>query len=145
MKSTNAVYTVTPPDFRLTHQGISVLLLGVKMETIQSYATVYDKIFPDTELTFYTSEEGINAENVAWYRATAGMSSSVFVNLDNISGEEIFLAMQAETSGTAIVYWVSLTDANPGMVQLLNSYQYHVYGSFDEIEDFLDKEYGKKD
>jgi hypothetical protein len=122
--------------------GPSVLLLGITLDDYKPYADVYDKLFPEVEITFFVGEEAFNAEHAAWYRAVAGMSSAIFVNLDNITSEEVFLAMQAEHDKRAIIFWVSQQKPQPVMVGLLNSYQYRIFSNLDEIEQYLLAEYG---
>lgn len=143
MKPKNTVYTVTPPDLAIPTIGPSVLLLGVDLDNSKAYTDVYDKLFPEVEITFFVSEDGFHPRHVAWFRAVAGMASSIFVNLDNITAEEVFLAMQAEHENRAMVYWISQDKKYPAMVGLLNSYQYQVFSSIDEIENFLVNEYSK--
>lgn len=143
MTNKNTVTTVTPPDLYLNTIGPSVLLLGTTLEESKEYRDVYEKLFPEVEITFYVSEQGFTPRVAAWYRAVAGMASSIFVNLDNITAEEVFLAMQAEHENRAVVFWVSQERKYPAMVALLNSYQYQIFGSFDEIEKFLVDEYAK--
>ena len=108
MRNKNTVYTVTPPDLRLNMIGPSVLLLGVTMETSTPYIEVYDNLFPEVEITFFVSEDGFNDKHTPWFRAAAGIASSIFVNLDNISAEEVLLAIEAEHDKTTLVYWISL-------------------------------------
>lgn len=141
MKNNNTVYTVTPPDLRLNMIGPSVLLLGVDLDAAKEYADVYDRLFPEVEITFYVGEDGFTPDVAAWYRAAAGMASSIFVNLDNITAEEVFLAMMAEQDNRAMVFWVSKDKKYPAMVSLLNSYQFQIFSSLDEIEKFLVDEY----
>jgi len=143
MKAKNTVYTVTPPDLRLNTIGPSVLLLGITMDDSKPYTDIYDKIFPEVEITFYVSEDGFRPQHVPWFRAATGMVSSIFVNLDNITTEEVFLAMQAEQEKCAMVFWFSQQETHSTMAALLNSYQYEVFGSLDEIEKKLFEEYGK--
>jgi len=141
MTNKNSVYTVTPPDLKLNTIGPSVLLLGTTREGSQPYIDIYEKLFPDVEITFFVSETEFNAEYASWYRAVAGMSSSIFVNLDNITIEEMFLAMQAEHVDRAMVFWLAQEKTNPTMVGLLNSYQYQIFNDLDEIEAFILNEY----
>ena len=137
MLNNNSVYTVTPPDLTLNTIGPSVLLLGVDLENSKPFSDVYDKLFPEVEITFFVGTNGFEAKHAPWFRAVAGMASSIFVNLDNVSLEEVFLAMQAEHDDRAVVYWISQNKVAPVIVGLLNSYQYLVYNSLDEIEEFL--------
>ena len=81
------------------------------------------------------------ADYAPWYRAQASIASSIFVNLDNITAEEIFLAMQAEHDNRAMVFWISKEQTNPTMISLLNSYQYQIFNNLNEIEEFLLNEY----
>ncbi len=143
MTTKNTVYTVTPPDLRINMIGPSVLLLGTDLEHCQDYTQLYDKLFPEVEITFFVGEEGFNPGLAHWYRATAGMASNIFVNLDNITAEEIFLAMQAEHENRALVFWVAKDKTYPAMVSLLNSYQYQVFNSLDEVEKFMLDEFNK--
>jgi len=143
MKTKNSVYTVTPPDLTLNTIGPSVLLLGITYDESKAYSDVYEKLFPEVEITFFVSETGFNPNVAPWFRAVAGMASSIFVNLDNITAEEVFLAMQAEHENRAMVFWISQERTYPAMVSLLNSYQYQVFNNVEEIESFLLKEHGK--
>lgn len=141
MRNKNSVYTVTPPDLKLNTIGPSILLLGVSLDDSQPYIDLYEKLFPDVELTFYVGDTGFEIDVAAWFRAVAGMASSIFVNLDNIAAEEVFLAMQAEHENRALVFWISQEKTYPALVSLLNSYQYQVFGTLDEVEAFLLNEY----
>ena len=141
MKNKNSVYTVTPPDLKLNTIGPSVLLLGVSIDNSTEYQDIYEKLFPEVEITFYVGEEEFGPEYAPWYRAVAGMSSSIIDNLDNITAEEVFLAMQAEHENRAMVFWVAQNKNYPAMVSLLNSYQYQIFNSLNEIEAFLLQEY----
>lgn len=143
MKNNNSVYTVTPPDLKLNTIGPSVLLLGVSLDNSKSFVDIYERLFPEVELTFYVSESGFSQENAPWFRAVTGMASIIFVNLDNITAEEVFLAMQAEHDNRAMVFWLAQEKIYPAMISLLNSYQYQVFNSLEEIESFLIAEYRK--
>lgn len=143
MKSKNTVSIVTPPDLHIPVIGPTVLLLGTTMDDSKEYTDVYERLFPEVEITFFVSDNGFPPSVAAWFRAAAGMSSSIFVNIDNITAEEVFLAMQAEHENRAVVFWLSQKQKYPAMVSLLNSYQYQVFGSLDEIEKFLIDEHIK--
>lgn len=141
---TDSVYTVTPPDLRVTESGPSILMLGVAFDNSDPYVNLFDSLFPDSDVTIYTSEDGISEDNLAWYRATTSMSSTLIVDIDNITPEELLLALQAEAEDRPLVFWLSPTRSNPKLHKLLNSYQYSVFGSVDEIRSFLEAEYGDK-
>lgn len=141
MTAKNTVYTVTPPDLRLPTVGPSVLLLGVDFEDIEPYRSVYEKLHPDIEIVFYASENRLRDDNLCWYRAVAGMASSVFVNVDQLTMEELFIALEAEKNGNQLVFWVSMEDRQPQLRQLLNSYMYRVFDSLDEVQKFVADEY----
>lgn len=143
MRNKNTVYTVTPPDLQLNVIGPSILLLGETLETSVPYGELFDKLFPEVEISVYVSDQGFNPDLAAWYRAAAGMVSSIFVNLDDITAEEVFLAMQAEHENRSMVFWLSNEKKYPAMVALLNSYQYQVFESLDEVEKILYQEYSK--
>ena len=119
--TSNTVYTVTPPDFSLSTIGPSALLLGVPFTEIKPYTSVYERLFPEIEIVFYASETGINSDNLAWYRAVAGVASSIFVDLDNITSEELFIAMQAENDDRVMVFWISHNNDQPDLRKLLNN------------------------
>jgi hypothetical protein len=142
MKNNNSVYTVTPPDLKMPTIGPSVLLLGITLDDYKPYADVYDKLFPEVEITFFVGDEAFTAEHAAWYRAVASMASAIFVNLDNITSEEVFLAMQAEHDKSAMIFWITQEKTYPPMVSLLNSYQYRIFSNLNEIEQHLLNEYG---
>ena len=144
MNNKNTVYTVTPPDLRMNFIGPSVLLLGTTLAECSTYISLYDKLFPEVEITFFVDEKPFDVERLAWYRAVVGSVSSVFVNIDNITSEEILMAMQAERDEHVLVFWISETHAKPGLVQLLNSYQYRIFRSMKEIETFLVTELNDK-
>lgn len=133
----NTVYTVTPPDLTLHMIGPSVLLLGVTLEESEPYSDLYDKLFPEVEITLYVSDKGFTAEYAAWFRACAGMVSSVFVNVDKISAEELLIATQMERDDRAMVFWMSQEKKQPVLLSLLNSYQYQVFHALDEVETML--------
>lgn len=143
MTNKNTVYTVTPPDLALNTIGPSVLLLGINLENSKEYTDIYDKLFPEVEITFYVSEDGFQTKHAPWFRAANGMASSIFVNLDDITAEEVFLAQQAENEGKAMVFWISIERKFPVMISLLNSYQIRVFSSIKEIEEFLLENYAK--
>ena len=144
MITKNSVYTVTPPDLTLHMVGPSVLMLGTTLEESKPYLDLYDKLFPDVEITFYVADNGFTPEYMAWFRAAAGMVSSVFVNVDGISPEELFIATQMEHEDRAMVFWISEKKTQPVMLSLLNSYQYQVFNNLDEIEELLDQEFDKR-
>jgi len=75
MQTKNTVYTITPPDTRLSARGPSILLLGIPFEDADPFVKIFDKLLPVIELTFYVSKEKITDENLAWYRAASGLSS----------------------------------------------------------------------
>jgi hypothetical protein len=141
MRNKNSVYTVTPPDLKLNTIGPSVLLLGVTLDESNEYTEIYEKLFPDVEIAFFVGDDSFVADYAPWYRAQASIASSIFVNLDNITAEEIFLAMQAEHDNRAMVFWISKEQTNPTMISLLNSYQYQIFNNLNEIEEFLLNEY----
>jgi hypothetical protein len=142
MTNKNSVYTVTPPDLTLITIGPSILLMGVSLADASSYSDIYDKLLPEVEITLYVSESGYADEFAPWFRAVTGMVSSIFIDIDNSTTEEVFLAMQAENDERTEVYWVSTGKAHSTMVSLLNSYQYRVFCSLEEISHFLEQEYG---
>lgn len=145
MKNKNSVYTVTPPDLKLNTIGPTVLFMGITLDDLQPYADIYDKLFPEVEITFYVSEKGFLPEFASWFRAAASMSSGIFVNLDNITTEEVFLAIQSilDRKSDVMVYWISESKKPNVMLSLLNSYQYRVFTSLDDITKFLIREYDK--
>jgi hypothetical protein len=143
MMHKNAVYTVTPPDLTLNTLGPSILLLGIALEEIKPYSDVYDNLFPEVEIAVYVGETGFDPVNIAWYRAVAGMANSIFVNLDNATIEEIFIGLQCENDEKCIVFWISTERNCVSLLQLLNSYQYQVFTSLDEIDKFIKHEYNK--
>jgi hypothetical protein len=141
---TDSVYTVTPPDLRVTESGPSILMLGVAFDDSDPYIDLFDKLFPDSDVTFYTSESGPSEDNLAWYRATSSISSSIIVDIDNIAPEELLLALQAEFEGKSLVFWISPKQKNPKLQKLLNSYQYAIFSNINEIGSFLEAEYSEK-
>lgn len=143
MTNKNSVYTVTPPDLKLNLIGPSVLLMGVSLADYTPYADIYDKMFPEVEITFFVFEEAFDPEHTAWLRAACGMVTSIFVNVDTITPEELFLAMQAEKDERVMVFWVSENKTNPTLVSLLNSYAYQVFANLESVEQYLLREYGK--
>jgi hypothetical protein len=143
MVTKNSVYTVTPPDLTLQMIGPSVLMLGITREDSKPYLDLYDKLFPDVEITVYVADDGFDPEHVAWFRAVAGMASSVFVNVDSITTEELLIATQMEHEDRAMVFWMSQEKTQPVLLSLLNSYQFQVFNSLDEIETMLTQEFEK--
>jgi hypothetical protein len=143
MTTKNSVYTVTPPDLTLHMVGPSVLMLGTTLKESKPYLDLYDRLFPDVEITFYVADDGFTPEYMAWFRAAAGMVSSVFVNVDGICQEELFIATQMERDDRAMVFWISQKKTQPVMLALLNSYQYQVFNTLDEIEGMLSEEFDK--
>jgi hypothetical protein len=145
MKNKNSVYTVTPPDLKLNTIGPIVLFMGITLDELQPYADIYDKLFPEVEITFYVSEKGFRPELAPWFRAVASMSSGIFVNLDNITTEEVFLAIQAilDRKNDVMVYWISQNKKSNAMMSLLNSYQYRIFTRLEDISKFLINEYDK--
>lgn len=137
MTSKNTVTLITPPDLHLNYRGPLVLFLGFTLEQSTKYSELYEKLFPDVEINFYVSENGYITENNAWYRAVSGIASSVFVNIDNITIEELFLAMQIEQQNNAMVFWISENDNNASLLSLINSYHMRIFRNTQEIEDFL--------
>jgi hypothetical protein len=123
--------------------GPSVLMLGITREDAKPYLDLYDKLFPDVEITFYVADDGFDPEYVAWFRAAAGMVSSVFVNADSITTEELLIATQMEHEDRAMVFWVSQEKTQPVLLSLLNSYQFQVFNSLEEIETLLTQEFEK--
>jgi len=127
--NTNTVFTITPPDLRLSKNGPMVLLLGLTLKNTAPYIKMIDTFFPAVEITYYASDDGITNENINWYRAVAGMASWIIINIDNITTEEVFIALENESSSTTTdVYWVA-TEKNQNIMlrQLLNSYNYRVF------------------
>jgi hypothetical protein len=142
MTHKNSVYTVTPPDLTLNTIGPSILLMGIPLADAAIYSDIYDKLLPEVEITLYVSEGGYADEFAPWFRAVTGMVSSIFINVDTSTTEEVFLAMQAENDDRTEVYWVTEANTQPTMVSLLNSYQYRVFCSLEEIAHVLEQEYG---
>lgn len=143
MTSKNSVYTVTPPDLTLNSIGPCVLLLGITHETSEPFAELYDKLFPEVEVTFFVSETEFDPQFAPWYRAVIGMASTIYINIDIASPEELFLAMQAERDNHQMVFWMTGNKSQPTLVSLLNSYQYQIFTSIDSVETFIMNEYGK--
>jgi len=137
MTDKNTVYTVTPPDLRLTTIGPSVLLLGMGLEDSEHYIDMYEKLFPEVEITFFVGENGFTEPDAAWYRAVTDIASTVIVNLDRVTIEEVFLAMQVEYNNRSLVFWVSESKNCTAMISLLNSYQIQIFDSLESIEKFL--------
>lgn len=133
----NTVYTVTPPDLRLTTIGPTVLLLGLGLKDSEQYIDMYEKLFPEVEITFFVGEEGFTTDHTSWYRAVTHMASTVIVNIDNITPEEMFLAMQVEHDNRALVFWVSEEKKSPALISLINSYQIQIFDMVSDIEKFL--------
>lgn len=137
MTNKNTVTIVTPPDLHINVYGPIVLLLGVDLEGSKPYMAVYERLFTEVEINFFVSEKGFDYSQAAWYRAVAGMASSVFINVEDATREEIYLASQIDRQGDAMVFWVSTTNQSTTMLTFLNSYQTRIFSSLDEIETFL--------
>jgi len=141
----NTVYTITPPDLRLNTNGPSTLILGVNLENSKDYTDVFDKLFPEVEVNFFVRENEIDAQTLAWYRVMSGIASSVVVDVDNITSEELLIALQAEYDNNILVYWVSLENKQSDLMSLLNSYRYQIFASATDLETYLVSEYTKND
>jgi hypothetical protein len=143
MKSKNTLYTITPPDLRLNAFGPSVLLLGVDLEGSKPYTDLYDKLFPEVEITFFVRDAEFDPTNAPWYRAVAGIATSVFIDLDQANTEEVFLATQAANENRAMVFWIAQEKLQPALVSLVGSYQYQMFTEVEDVGKFLLDEYDK--
>lgn len=141
---TESVYTVTPPDLRTTVFGPSITMLGVPFDKSEPYVKLFDNLFSDSDVTIYTSEVGLNETNVAWFRAVVGMSNIVIVDIDYITSEELVLALHAEMDNSVLVFWITSEHKNQNIQKLLNSYNYSVFTTVDQISEFLEAEYTHK-
>lgn len=138
MKNKNTVTVVTPPDLHINVFGPIVLLLGVNLEGSKPYTNVYERLFPEVEINFFVSEDGFKPEHTAWFRAAAGIANSVFINVDDATTEEIYIATQIEHHNKDVmVYWISQSGRAESIITLLNSYYTRIFTSLDEIETFL--------
>ncbi len=137
MTNKNTVTVVTPPDLHINVLGPIVLLLGVDLAGSKSYTEIYERLFTEVEINFFVSEQGFDYGQTAWYRAAAGMASSVFINVEDATREEIYLATQIDKQGEAMVFWISETMKSSTMISMLNSYQTRIFQSLDEVEKFL--------
>lgn len=141
---TDSVYTVTPPDLRVTDTGPCILMLGIPFDDSEPYVNMFDELFSSTDVTIYTSEDGLNENNLSWYRATVGMASTVIADIDNITPEELLLVMQAEASEQTLVFWISAKQKDSMLYKLLNSYQYSIFTGPEEVKLFFESQYGDK-
>lgn len=137
MTTKNTVTIVTPPDLHINMYGPIVLLLGVSLDGSKPYTNLYERLFTEVEINFFVSEQGFDCGQAAWYRAVAGMASSVFIDVENATREEIYLASQIDRRGEAMVFWISKEHKSTTMLSFLNSYQTRIFQSLDEIETFL--------
>jgi hypothetical protein len=137
----NSVFTVTPPDLRLSPNGPCIMLLGVVMADATPYTDMYEKLFPEVEVTFFVSDDGFTEDTAPWFRATSSMASNIIVNLDSATIEELFLATEAEKDPAKLVFWMSKD--RPVIVSLLSSYHYQIFTSLEEIEQMLVAEFSK--
>lgn len=137
----NSVYTVTPPDLHLSESGPNIFLLGMSRETSQPIVDLLSRIYPDVELTIFVSDEEFSPEHIAWYRSVVGIAQLyVIVNIDNITCEELFLAMQADHFHDMQVFWFTNEKRRSNVAVLLNSYHVRVFESVDSLEEFLTDE-----
>ena len=141
MTAKNSIFTVTPPDLRLSPNGPSIMLLGINLDEATPYAGIYEKLFPEVEVTIFVSDNGFSEETAAWFRATSSLTSSFIVNLDNITIEEFLIATEAAHDPTKLVFWISKN--NPPIVTMLSSYQHQIFSSVNEIEQMLMDEFTK--
>lgn len=137
MTTKNTVTIVTPPDLHINVYGPIVLLLGVDLDGSKPYTNLYERLFTEVEINFFVSEQGFDYNQAAWYRAVAGMASSVFIDVENATREEIYLASQIDRQGEAMVFWISKEHRSTTMLSFLNSYQTRIFQSLDEVETFL--------
>lgn len=140
----NTTYTVTPPDLRLNDLGPTITLLGMTLEEAKPYIKLYEDMFTEVELTFYVAEDGFTPLNAAWYRAVAGMSNHIIVNVDSVTLEEMFIALHTERETDAKVYWVTIDDDEQTLRQVLNSYKVYVFESMDIFEKQVMEDTSKK-
>lgn len=132
----NTVFTITPPDIRLSTNGPSVFLIGMKLDETTPYIKVIDNFFPDVEISYYACNDAITDETLTWFRAVAGIASSIIINIDNITPAELLLGMEAENQAHMSVYWVT-TGKNPILQKLLNSYSYRIYSNITDFEEYI--------
>lgn len=139
----NTIYTVTPPDLRLNTFGPSVLLLGVDLASSKPYTDLYDRLFPEVEITFFVRDSEFEPSLAPWYRAVTGIASSIFVDLDHANVEEIFLATHAANENRALVFWIAKEKLQPALLSLVGSYQYQVFTDVEDVGKFLLDEFDK--
>lgn len=135
---TDSVYTVTPPDLRMSSNAPTIMLLGIKYKDATPYIDLFDSVYSNLDLTIYTSEDGLTTENIAWYRAALGTASVVIADIDQMTTEEFFMAAQCCHDSQFLVFWVG--DEKSSMTPVLNSYQYSVFSGVKEIQEHFEAE-----
>jgi hypothetical protein len=137
MTENNTFYTVTPPDLLLPVSGPGVLFLGLEHTEIQQFSEMYDRLFPETTVTFYVRDGEIDDIIITWYRAIAGFATIAIVDLSSITPEELFIATQMVSDDRASVIWYGNPPDCQALISLLNTWNYSVFTSINDIEKFL--------
>ena len=142
MNNNNMYYVITPPDLKLSlpNKNLSVLILGEKSKDIQKYISVYDHMFPELEIIFYHSNDGMTEDNVAWYKAVVFSCPEIIVNLDNLNTGELFFVSKLDTSGSGggQVHWFSENKKNNLLKNLIVNFDNMVFESVKQFELYME-------
>jgi hypothetical protein len=124
----NTVFTMSPPDVRLSINGPSILFMGISDTSKQELTSMIDRQFCDIEVSYYAGSS-LTEATAAWYYTAAGIANYIIADPSNISAAEVLIIL--ENKATTTVFFVG-TVQGP-ICQLLNSYGYRIFADLKSL------------
>jgi hypothetical protein len=128
----NSIYTITPPDMRLSTRGPSICVLTTDGTFLAEVESCHEDLFKTVSVNIYHPAGEVTGDNLAWTIGVMHLCDNVFVDLDTVSNLGLLAAV---TSNTTVTY-VSRNKNNKDVIRLFNvCSDYNVY---DSITDYFD-------
>lgn len=129
----NSIFTVTPPDIRLSEYGPSITVISSNVDFITEIDNMYEQMFKTVPVTIYHPNGPVKDDNkLAWLLSVINISDTVFVDLATASEISILTIALVECN----VVLINRDHARPDIVKLCNSTKEGI-AVYDSLEDYF--------
>lgn len=128
----NSIYTITPPDMRLSTRGPSVCVLSTDGTFLAEVESCHEELFKTVSVNIYHPGGEVDADNLAWCISVMHLCDNIFVDLDTVSNLGLLAAVISDKS----VIYVSRNKNNKDVIRLFNVH--NDYTVYDSVNDYFD-------
>jgi len=113
MDDDNTVYTVTFPDICISYNGPIIACLNISDSEISEYRAILESVIQSTQFVLYQTTT--KKDELAWKLHVTNMAQIIIINIDDVSPEDIAIAIDLNTDSRKNVIFVS--EDGPSSVQ----------------------------